>query len=186
MKAKTQLLPSLAATFIAALALSSCDKHDHDKEGRHHDEEGNNHAEEGHQHAEEGHQHHEDDHAHAKKAGPNGGRVLTNVEPHAEFFVTDNRKVRITFVDDDFKPIAAGAQVISVIAGDRQNPVNLSFATEGNSLISDKPLPEGKDFPVVVMIKADKESDEVTAKFQCNLHDCPTCDYKEYACTCDH
>ena len=178
MKAKTQLLPSLAATFIAALALSSCDKHAHDKEGRQH-------AEEGH-HDEEGHQHHEDDHAHAKKAGPNGGRVLTNVEPHAEFFVTDDRKVRITFVDDDFKPIAAGAQVISVIAGDRQNPVNLSFATEGNSLISDKPLPEGKDFPVVVMIKADKESDEVTARFQCNLHDCPTCDYKEYACTCDH
>jgi hypothetical protein len=94
--------------------------------------------------------------------------------------------VRITFVDDDFKPIAAGTQVVSVIAGDRQAPVNLSFATEGNSRISDKTLPEGEDFPVVVLIKADKESDGFAARFQCNLHDCPTCNFKEYACTCDH
>ena len=52
--------------------------------------------------AEEDHGH--DDHkghAHEKKiAGPNGGRVLTKVEPHLEFFVTKDHKIQITAVDD--------------------------------------------------------------------------------------
>lgn len=42
-------------------------------------------------------QNHEgDDHDHdhiAKKAGPNGGRLLTNVEPYAEFFAKPDRSV---------------------------------------------------------------------------------------------
>ena len=43
-----------------------------------------------------------DDHKHEKKeAGPNGGKILTAMEPHAEFFVTSDRKVQITFLGQD-------------------------------------------------------------------------------------
>jgi hypothetical protein len=42
------------------------------------------------------------DHDHDKKeAGPNGGRLLTALDPHAEFFVTADRKVQITFLDEE-------------------------------------------------------------------------------------
>ena len=40
------------------------------------------------------------DHKHeAKVAGPNGGRIIATVTPRAEFFVTADRKVQITFLD---------------------------------------------------------------------------------------
>ena len=47
-------------------------------------------------------------------------------------------------------------------------------------------LPEGDSFPVVLQIKDRPIAKYVSAKFQCDLRDCPTCDQLEYACTCDH
>ncbi len=129
---------------------------------------------------------HDHDHDHEKAiAGPNGGRVLTSVEPHLEFFVTEDRKVKVTAVDDEIKPIAMGDQSIRVTGGDRKNPTRLSFAKEGTVLVSDGAFPAGNDFPVVVQIKTGNGK-PVMEKFNLNLVDCPTCDYKEYACTCDH
>lgn len=128
----------------------------------------------------------EHEHEHAAKAGPNGGRLIHEVEPHAEFLVTEDRKVRITFVDDDNKVVAAGAQTVTVTCGDRQNPTRLSFLMDGNSLISDKVLPGGNDFPVVLQIRTDAKAKSVLEKFNLNLKDCPTCDFKEYACICGH
>jgi len=109
-----------------------------------------------------------------------------SVEPHAEFLVTDDRKVQITFVNDDLKPVPLAEQSISVIAGDRSSPTSLSFAKSGDVLVSDKVLPGGNDFPVIVQIKTDASAETVREKFNLNLVDCPTCDYKEYACTCAH
>lgn len=120
------------------------------------------------------------------KAAPNGGRVLHSVEPHLEFFVTDDRKVRITAIDDDYKPIDIGKVTVTVTGGSRANPTRMRFATDGRSLISDKAFPEGNDFPIVVQIKNSPEAKTVIEKFHLNLVDCPTCEYKEYACICDH
>ena len=108
------------------------------------------------------------------------------VEPHLEFFVTDDRKVKITAVNDDLKPIEIAEQMVRLIGGDRQNPTRLSFAKEGTVLVSSEALPKGNNFPVVVQISAEKGGKPVLEKFNLNLSDCPTCDYKEYACTCDH
>ena len=187
---KVTQLKLLAIAFAAIYGLASCggdkhDDHDHNEHAEHSD--GDDH--EGHDHDDhEDHEHDDHDgHDHEKIiAGPNGGRVLTAVEPHAEFFVTDERKVQIAFVDDDLKPVAAADQTVSVIAGDRSNPTNLSFAKSGDVLISDKVLPSGNDFPVVVQIKTDAGAETVRERFNLNLADCPTCDYKEYACTCAH
>ena len=143
----------------------------------------------GHDHAGGG-----DDHDHdrggdaqpAGKAGPNGGRILHGVEPHAEFLILEDRKVQIAFVDDDLKAIPVENQVVSVFAGDRSNPTTLAFARQGDVLVSDTALPAGNDFPVVVQIKTTPEAEAVIEKFNANLEKCPTCKFQEYACICEH
>ena len=125
------------------------------------------------------------DHDHAK-AGPTGGKLITKVEPHAEFFVNKDNKVEIRFVDDDMKVIAPGEQVVTVTLGDRSAPTKLSFIKEGNKLISDKVIPEGNNLPTVVQIKTTADAKSVIEKFNLNLADCPECKHMEYACTCDH
>ena len=127
------------------------------------------------------------DHDHDKiKAGPTGGRLVTKVEPHAEFFVTKDKKVEIRFVDDDNKVVAPGEQVITVTLGDRKSPTKLAFTKDGDKLVSDKAIPEGNDLPTVVQIKTKPDAKSVTDKFNLNLEQCPSCKNKEYACTCAH
>ena len=127
------------------------------------------------------------DHSHEKKvAGPNGGRILTSIEPHAEFLVTADRKVQITFVDDALKPIAPAAQVVTVTTGERSAPVKMSFAKTGDTLVSEQTVPEGNNFPVVVQIKTTPDAKASVEKFTLNLSTCPDCKYAEYACICSH
>ncbi len=128
---------------------------------------------------------HDHDHEHIV-AGPTGGRLFTSVEPHAEFFVNKENKIEIRFFDDDNEPVAPGAQAVSVIMGERSKPTKLAFAKEGDKLISDKAIPAGNLLPTVVQIKTTADAKTVTERFNLNLSDCPTCDYKEYACICDH
>lgn len=129
---------------------------------------------------------HDHDHDHAAKAGPTGGRLITKVEPHAEFFVTRDNKIEIRFVDDDNKVLAPAGQTVSVIMGDRSKPTKLAFAKQGDKLVSDQTIPAGDLLPTVVQIKAGADGKTVTERFNLNLADCPTCDYREYACICDH
>ena len=129
----------------------------------------------------------EKEHKHEKKdAGPNGGRVITAVEPHLEFFVNKDRKVEITALTEDLKPGKLSGQVIGVTAGDRSKPVKLEFKEEGGKLVSSNALPEGNDFPVSVSIKANASAKAVYEKFNLDLSKCPTCKYAEYACICAH
>lgn len=128
-----------------------------------------------------------DDHKHEEKsAGPNGGRVITVVEPHLEFLVTKDRKVEITALTEDLKAAKLGAQVITVTAGDRSKPTKLEFKATDGKLVSSNSLPEGNDFPVSVSIKADAGAKAVYEKFNANLEKCPTCKHQEYACVCEH
>ncbi len=125
--------------------------------------------------------------AHEKIAsGPNRGRLITSVTPHAEFFVTADRKVQITFVGADGKPVAPADQVVVVIAGDRSAPTKLTFTKTGNVLLSDTTLPAGNDFPTVVQIKATPEAKPVYARFNLNTSVCGECQNAEYACVCGH
>lgn len=125
------------------------------------------------------------DHEHAK-AGPTGGKLITKVEPHAEFFVTTAKKIEIRFVNEDNKVVSPGDQVVTVTMGDRGNPTKLTFAKDGDKLISDKAIPEGNELPTVVQIKAKPGEKAVTEKFNLNLSECPECKHPEYACTCAH
>jgi len=162
--------------------------HDHST----HAEESHDHAShQGHDHASHGdhnhgdHEHEGHDHGEAK-AGPNGGRLITSVEPHLEFFVTSERKIQLTFLNDADELVAPGEQIVSLIGGDRQNPVRLRFVSDGSILLSDQTLPEGNNLPVILSIKPDAKSQSIRERFNLNLSDCPTCDYLEYACICEH
>lgn len=136
--------------------------------------------------AAEGHDH--AGHAHpAKITGPNKGRVLTELEPHAEFFVTADRKVRLTFVDDAGKPVTVPAGLTAtLITGDRAAPTTLSFAAEGNTLLSTTALPDVKNQPGILRVKPTAEAAPVTIRFQINLANCGECSRPEYACVCAH
>lgn len=128
-----------------------------------------------------------EDHDHSRKeAGPNGGRVVTSVTPHYEFFVTPEKKVKITFLGEDGKALPARDQVVTAVGGDRAAPTRMSFVKDGDSLLSDKPLPEGKELPIVVQVKVTPDAKTATEKFTVNLATCPECKHAEYACTCDH
>lgn len=117
---------------------------------------------------------------------PNGGRIIEAVEPHAEFLITADKKIEIRFLDDGGKVVAPAAQTATVTMGDRAAPTKLTFAKDGDKLVSDKVIPEGKDLPVVLQIKTTPDAKNVTEKFNLNLAKCPTCSNAEYACTCEH
>lgn len=134
------------------------------------------------------------DHGHAhghhhetKAAGPNGGRLITSIDPHAEFFVTGERKVQITFVGDDGAVIPPSGQIIEVTTGQRSAPVTLTFEKTATAWLSEQPLPEGERLPAVVQIRMNPESETITERFTLDLSHCSGCGLAEYACTCtDH
>lgn len=164
--------------------------HNHAK-GEHKEEAVDPHA--GHDHAKGEHKEEATEdhsgHAHAKKtAGPNGGKVITVIKPHAEFLVTPERKIRITFLSADNKPAAIAQQSVSLILGSRSAPVTLALIKEadGMSLLSETTIPEGNNIDTYVTFKLTPDAKPVRSKFILNMSDCPNCDYLEYACTCDH
>ena len=106
-----------------------------------------------------GHPHpHPHPHEHEKKTpGPNGGRILTSVTPHLEFLVRKDRKVQIAALQDA-KAIPVTTQSLTLTGGDRANPSTLNFIKEGNVMVSDKALPAGENFPVILQIKTNSET----------------------------
>lgn len=127
-----------------------------------------------------------DGHDHAKKsAGPNGGLVITAVEPHCEMVVTPDRKIKITVLDEAGKPAALKEQAATASGGDRAKPTKFTFTKAGESLVSDQPLPPGDSIPLVLQIKSTPNAKPVTKRITVNLANCPGCKLAEYACTCE-
>ena len=142
--------------------------HDEDHDSVHHDEDA----------------HHDD--SKKSEGGPNGGRLITIVEPAVEFIMQEDRTVAIQQLDENRNPVTPTNQVITLIGGERTSPTTLAFAKKGNRLVSDQPIPEGASVPVVLQIMASANASVVREKFNVNLSECPTCDYQEYACVCGH
>jgi hypothetical protein len=125
-------------------------------------------------------------HAEEKKAGPNGGRVISSVEPHYEFFVMPDRKLKLTFLGEDGKAIAVAEQSATGVGGDRSKPTRFKFEKVGDVLVSDMALPEGMKVPLILQVKVKPDAKTVTEKFTVDFSSCPGCVHLEYACTCDH
>jgi len=121
-----------------------------------------------------------------KMKTPNGGRIIDNVSPVAEFFVTKDRLVEIRFLDATGKVITPTVQVITVITGDRMNPTKLTFVQDGDKLVSDKVIQVGKDVPIVLQFKMTPDAKSINTKFNLNMAICSGCKLNEYACACNH
>lgn len=127
-----------------------------------------------------------DGHDHAKKvAGPNGGLVITAVEPHCELLVTPERKLKITFLGDDNKPAALKDQSATATGGDRAKPTKFTFVKADGVLVSEQALPAGESIPLILQIKTAPDAKPVTKRLALNLANCPGCKLAEYACTCE-
>lgn len=126
------------------------------------------------------------DHGTRIQAGPTGGRLITKVEPHAEFFVNKVNRIEIRFIDNANKILAPAGQTITVIMGDRSKPTKLAFSNDGDKLVSDQVIPSGNLLPTVVQIKTSADAKTIMDRFNLNLDQCQKCKNREYACTCDH
>jgi len=121
-----------------------------------------------------------------KIKAPHHGRIIDVVKPWAEFILMPDRKVEIRFLDGAGKSVAPATQIVTVTTGDRANPTKLVFTRVGDALVSDLPIPAGKDLPVIVQIKNTPDTKPVHAKFNLDLSSCSSCSNAEYACACDH
>lgn len=147
------------------------------------------HAEQEHVHEAEGeaHVHGPDTHTHGELTpGPNGGRLVTSVTPNFEFLILDDRKVQLTFVDENAKPIDVVDAAVSLTGGDRQNPTELSFAVENNALVSSGSLPEGDLFDVILSVQIPPSTEPVLERIKADFSICSECQLVEYACICGH
>jgi len=119
-------------------------------------------------------------------AGPKGGRLLS-AEPHAaEFFVTPDQKIEITFYDDALQAIARGEQTATVTAEAPGGRRRIELEPTAHGFVSRAPLPEGAPYRVVVQLRAKPETRLQNFRIDLNLSHCGGCDRAEYACTCEH
>jgi hypothetical protein len=122
-----------------------------------------------------------------KKAtpGPKGGRVLATEPLQAEFFVQPDKRVSITFYDENMKPVAPSEQVVKVIAEAPSGKATLEFEKTSDGFVSTAPLPEGEGYRVVVQIKP--AANIKPQNFRIDYHNeiCGECKFPEYACICE-
>lgn len=125
-----------------------------------------------------------DDHKH-EKAGPKGGKILEADSSHVEFFVQNDRKVSVTFLTEDMKPVPPGEQVVSLVAQAPSGKATLDFEKSGDSLISKAPLPEGEGYTAILQVKSKPDAKPQNLRIKLDLAECKECKHAEYACICE-
>lgn len=124
---------------------------------------------------------------HAEKivAGPKGGRLLST-EPHqAEFFVTSDRRVEVTFYDAALKPTPILDQVVSITAETASGKMPLEMRKTETGFVSAGPLPAGEPYRVVMQVREKAGAKPQNFRINLNLAECGECKKAEYACICD-
>ena len=120
-------------------------------------------------------------------AGPKGGRLLDTAPLKAEFFVTKDRKVEVTFYDAALKPVAPGTQVVAITAEPKSGRTPIEVAPTAHGFASKAALPAaGEPYRVVVQVRATTEARPQNFRIDLNLDTCGECKHAEYACTCAH
>ena len=112
--------------------------------------------------------------------GPNKGRIITSTDPNVEFFVTPDRRVLLTFLDSENKPVPLEAPVASATSGGTK--MIFVPSGEGGALMSDVPLPDGEKPQITLLIKTATDTGNITETFSVDLSICPDCDKPKYAC----
>ncbi len=120
-------------------------------------------------------------------AGPRGGRLLDTAPLKAEFLVTKDRRVEVTFYDGALKPVTPGTQVVAITAEPKSGrlPVEVTKTTHG--FASKVALPAATEpYRVVVQIREKPDARPQNFRIDLNLEICGECKHAEYACTCAH
>lgn len=117
--------------------------------------------------------------------GPKGGRLLDSTPLKAEFFVTADRRVEITFYDDHGNPILPGDQVVAVIAEPGSGRLALAMEKTTEGFASQSPLPAGEPYRVVVQIRSTPDAKPQNFRVDLVLAPCGECQRAEYACICE-
>lgn len=120
-------------------------------------------------------------------SGPNGGRLLVEVEPHIEFLVQmESKKVEIRFIGDALIVLEPGSQEVNVSIGEGANVAKLTFIRDGEKFVSESALPAGEKQPVTVQLRTTPGAPLITAeKFILDLSPCLTGRHLRYNCTCE-
>ena len=116
--------------------------------------------------------------------GPKGGRLLETDGQKAEFFVTKEKKVEITFYDAALEPIAPGEQVVAVTAEPTGGRTKVELEKTATGYVSKTALPEGAPYRVVVQMRAKPDARPQNFRVDLDLATCGECNRAEYACTC--
>jgi hypothetical protein len=120
-------------------------------------------------------------------AGPKGGRLLDTAPHRAEFFVTKDRKVEVTFYDAALKPVTPGTQVVTVTAEPKSGRTPVDLTKTATGFVSSAALPAATEpYRIVVQIRAQPDSRPQNFRIDLNLEFCGECQKAEYACTCTH
>lgn len=117
--------------------------------------------------------------------GPKGGRLLEAEGIRAEFFLEKDRRVNVTFYDQDLKKVPATTQSATAIAEAPSGKKTIEFSKQNDELVSTEPLPEGEGYTVVMRIKPNDASATKNFRIPIETHTCGECGRAEYACTCD-
>lgn len=120
-------------------------------------------------------------------AGPKGGRLLDTTPHAAEFFVTKERKVEVTFYDAARQPVAPGDRVVGVIAEPPAGRTPIGLEKTATGFVSTSPLPPAAEaYRVIVQIRADPGARPQNFRIDLKLETCGECQVAEYACVCAH
>ena len=111
-------------------------------------------------------------------------RLLEAEGQRAEFFVTPERKVEVTFYDAALKPIPPAEQGVSVTA-EKNGRTKLELDKTSTGYVSKTALPEGEPYRVVVQLRATPDAKPANFRVDLNTETCAECKRAEYACTCD-
>ncbi len=118
-------------------------------------------------------------------AGPKGGRLLETEPNKAEFFVTAERKVEVTFYDDALKPVSPGEQGVKIIAEPAGGKAPIELEKTPTGFVSKTTLPAGDPYRVIVQTRANAKAKPKNFRIDLNLATCGECQKAEYACTCE-
>jgi hypothetical protein len=118
-------------------------------------------------------------------AGPKGGRLLDASPLKAEFFVTADRRVEITFYDTTLQPEPPATQVVTVIAETPSGQVPVALEPSATGFVSTAALPVDEPYRVVVQVRAAPGAKPQNFRIDLSLATCGECRQAEYACTCE-
>jgi hypothetical protein len=117
--------------------------------------------------------------------GPKGGRLLEVDGQKAEFFMTKDRKIEITFYDAALKAVAPAEQVVAVTAEPESGRTKVELEKTTTGYVSKMPVPEGTPYRVVVQMRTKPDAKPQNFRVDLDLANCGGCSRAEYACTCD-